>query len=68
MSCFCFGFPEVDHYGIWKDVDDVIAEREAEIADNEAGQEVCWILSAAIAGKKPFDEARNQILDLLCKY
>lgn len=49
-------------------MDDVIAEREAEIADNEAGQEVCWILSAAIAGKKPFDEARNQILDLLCKY
>lgn len=60
------GFPEVDHYGVWRDVDDVVAERRAEVADDEAGLEVGSILGAAVDRKMSFDDARKRIFDLLC--
>jgi hypothetical protein len=49
-------------------IQDVLDERRAEIADDDAGHDVGSILGEAIDRKISFEDARSRIFDLLCDH
>jgi hypothetical protein len=57
-----------DYYGTMRPIQDVLDERRAEIADDDAGHDVGSILGEAIDRKISFEDARSRIFDLLCDH
>ena len=62
------GFALYDYYGTLRPLGEVLAERHAEIADDEAGQRIGVILGAAIDRDSSFEDARSKIFSLLCDH